>query len=262
LYDYIQQRGQNLLVEDRINILLQIAQGLSFLHSKKIIHRDLHTKNVLVNSGGKLQVGICDFGLSKSLSGIRNLDERDLIKNTFGSGSVFNEHIAPPECNIEFVDEELVGCTTDVFAFGIVMWQVLTSRDIIQDSEDAREKGEPLVSLICRLASESSTIPLLGNNNSPVNFAFISTEAEQKKMKLALSLMTKCLSTDPKKRPKAASLRSKLSDIHRKKFNNIDIEKKFRDAFDEFAEKYFNCFIPKKVHQDQNCEMPLLKKVQ
>lgn len=41
----------------------QIAQGMSYLHSKNIIHRDLKPDNVLVDVD---QVKICDFGLAKS----------------------------------------------------------------------------------------------------------------------------------------------------------------------------------------------------
>ncbi|CAB5096291.1 unnamed protein product [Rhizophagus irregularis] len=44
---------------------LDITSGLNFLHSKEIIHRDLHSKNILVNNGRLL---IADFGLSKKLA--------------------------------------------------------------------------------------------------------------------------------------------------------------------------------------------------
>jgi len=50
----------------RINLLVQLAQGLDYLHSIDMVHRDLKPENVLVQPGPLLKIS--DFGLSKSLS--------------------------------------------------------------------------------------------------------------------------------------------------------------------------------------------------
>ncbi|CAG8544601.1 10132_t:CDS:2, partial [Acaulospora morrowiae] len=62
LKDYLRNNFSMLNWLMKINIAKQIANGLSHLHSQGIIHKDLHSKNILINEG---QFQISDFGLSK-----------------------------------------------------------------------------------------------------------------------------------------------------------------------------------------------------
>lgn len=48
------------------NLMLQLMRGVSFLHEKWVIHRDLKTSNLLYNNRGELK--ICDFGLARFYS--------------------------------------------------------------------------------------------------------------------------------------------------------------------------------------------------
>ncbi|CAB5362531.1 unnamed protein product [Rhizophagus irregularis] len=64
LRDYLKKRFDSLEWNDKIRMALDITNGLRFLHSKEIIHRDLHSKNILVNNRKLL---IADLGLSKKL---------------------------------------------------------------------------------------------------------------------------------------------------------------------------------------------------
>ncbi|CAB5370775.1 unnamed protein product [Rhizophagus irregularis] len=73
---------------------LDIASGLKFLHLRKIIHRDLHPKNILVNNGKLL---IADFGLSKKLE--------EVMTNSIANRMGMIEYIEP-QCfkNIDIGD--------------------------------------------------------------------------------------------------------------------------------------------------------------
>ena len=47
------------------NVLKQLCQGIEFMHSKGIIHRDMKCQNVLITKDDKVK--IADFGLSRSV---------------------------------------------------------------------------------------------------------------------------------------------------------------------------------------------------
>ncbi|CAB5356669.1 unnamed protein product [Rhizophagus irregularis] len=80
LRSYLKVKFDSLEWGDKIRMALDITCGLKCLHSKKIIHRDLHSKNILVNNGRLL---IADFGLSKHLT--------DATSNSMGNRTGITE---------------------------------------------------------------------------------------------------------------------------------------------------------------------------
>lgn len=53
--------------EDRIwKYLVQLVEGLNYIHSKRILHRDMKSQNVFLDRHGNVKIG--DFGLGRSLS--------------------------------------------------------------------------------------------------------------------------------------------------------------------------------------------------
>lgn len=84
-----------------------IAAGMAYLHSQKMIHRDLKTQNVLLDER-KYPI-ICDFGSSR---------EKDiLMTGTIGTPN----YMAPEFLKTEPYDEKV-----DVYAFGMILWELLT----------------------------------------------------------------------------------------------------------------------------------------
>ncbi|CAB4485400.1 unnamed protein product [Rhizophagus irregularis] len=82
LRDFLNKKFTSLKWSDQIQMALDITSGLKFLHSKEIIHRDLHSKNILVNNGKLL---IADLGLSKKLAEVTTNslgDREDTIEGT------------------------------------------------------------------------------------------------------------------------------------------------------------------------------------
>uniref|UniRef100_A0A6B2L5Y9 Protein kinase domain-containing protein n=1 Tax=Arcella intermedia TaxID=1963864 RepID=A0A6B2L5Y9_9EUKA len=63
--------------EERIaKLVLQIAEGVAFLHSKKIVHRDIKPENILFVDKELTTIKICDFGIAKKLPKKGYLDEK------------------------------------------------------------------------------------------------------------------------------------------------------------------------------------------
>ncbi|KAG2452936.1 hypothetical protein HYH02_002274 [Chlamydomonas schloesseri] len=99
----------------------EVASALQYLHDRGIVHGDLTAWNVMLctaadpaadRSGRNFTAKVADFGLS------RNLDVRSKIKTrTYGTIS----HM-PPECLISGI----ISKATDVFAFGVLLWQMYT----------------------------------------------------------------------------------------------------------------------------------------
>jgi serine/threonine protein kinase len=97
-----------------INIALGISKGLSFLHLHcQLIHRDLKSYNVLINTYEGLQVKITDFGISKIVS------QSQMTANV---GTI--AWIAP-----EVFGQKGYNQKADIYSLAIVMWE-LTTREI------------------------------------------------------------------------------------------------------------------------------------
>ena len=62
-------------IDEVKEIIYNLLCGLKYLHSSMVIHRDLKPANILINN--KTEVKICDFGLARSICGIKST--HDLI---------------------------------------------------------------------------------------------------------------------------------------------------------------------------------------
>jgi eukaryotic-like serine/threonine-protein kinase len=93
----------------------QLAEALAYLHSQGIVHRDLKPENVLVTADGRLK--IADFGTAM-LEGARRLTWKHL---TEGLGT-------PDYMSPEQIQGERGDVRSDVYAWGVMMYELLTGR--------------------------------------------------------------------------------------------------------------------------------------
>ena len=94
-----------------INYAIQIGEALQEAHSKGIVHRDIKTDNIMVNS--KNQIKVMDFGLAK-LKGSLKLTRTSSTVGTLA-------YMAP-----EQIEGGEVDARSDIFSFGVVLYEMLT----------------------------------------------------------------------------------------------------------------------------------------
>jgi serine/threonine protein kinase len=144
----VEQLLHNELIPDipfalRNKMAYQAAKGMHFLHSSGIVHRDLKSLNLLLDS--KWNVKVSDFGLTK----FKEEMKRDGGNNKAIQGSVHwtapevstphvtmgqcasVDELAPPHLFLQYGQilndvYEVDFMLTDVYSFGIVLWELLT----------------------------------------------------------------------------------------------------------------------------------------
>ena len=94
-----------------IDYAIQIGEALQEAHAKGIVHRDIKTDNIMVNS--KNQIKVMDFGLAKLKGSLK------LTKTSSTVGTL--AYMAP-----EQIEGGEVDARSDIFSFGVVLYEMLT----------------------------------------------------------------------------------------------------------------------------------------
>jgi hypothetical protein len=156
---------------EAVDIMLQIAQGMRYLHDERMMHRDLKSKNVLVRvSSSGLQVKVTDFGLAKLTDNSR-YTTRDVGTTRWRAPEVFEDDNNPGKYKK----------SADVYSFAMVFFEVLTG--------EIPFEGIPLRQLLQKL--NSGLRPRLPRNECP---------------KYLSALIKKCWSRNAARRPTFATI--------------------------------------------------------
>ncbi|MGK4002938.1 serine/threonine-protein kinase [Sorangium sp. So ce1036] len=129
LLEHQKKLGRPMNVEVASFIAAKMCQGLAYAHELctadgkplQIVHRDITPANVLITRYG--EVKIVDFGLAKASSQLAESDA-GIIKGKFG-------YLAP-----ETVLEQGVDQRVDIFALGIILWEMLAGRRLFLGDSD------------------------------------------------------------------------------------------------------------------------------
>ncbi|KAF8093271.1 hypothetical protein N665_0385s0019 [Sinapis alba] len=177
LFHLLQRKTSKLDWRRRINMALDIARGMNYLHccSPPIVHRDLKSSNLLVDRNLTVKVG--DFGLSR-------VKHETYLTTKSGKGTP--QWMAPEVLRNESADEK-----SDIYSFGVVLWELATEK------------------IPWETLNSMQVIGAVGFMNQRL-------EIPKDIDPLWISLMQSCWHSDAKLRPTFQELTEKLRDLQRK----------------------------------------------
>lgn len=114
----------------RYKVAVGVAEAIMYLHNgteKSVVHRDIKPSNILLSS--KKKPKLCDFGLATWTSRPSVPFLCKTVKGTFG-------YLAP-----EYFQHGKVSDKTDVYAFGVVLLELITGRKPIEANKPAGEEN-------------------------------------------------------------------------------------------------------------------------
>src|SRR5258708_6337709 len=153
--------------DEALTLARQIAGALDYAHEKKVAHRDLKPANIKIRPDGTVK-GL-DFGLSKALvdEPSSSDDTRTIGRTEAGAILGTPSYMAPEQARGEKVDKR-----ADIWAFGVVLYEMLTGRRLFQ--------------------ADTSVETMSAVLNQPIDWDAVPTKRQR--------LLRKCLERDKLKR--------------------------------------------------------------
>ncbi len=155
IIEVLRRQGRTFPAKEAIFLAMEACRGLSYAHELtdddgtpfNLVHRDVSPPNILISRRGEVKV--TDFGLAKATTQLEKTDP-GVVKGKFS-------YLAPEAALGEPVDAR-----ADVFAMGIVLWEMLAGRRLFLGETDFQT-----VKLV-----QAAAIPPITKLNSEVDAAF------------------------------------------------------------------------------------------
>src|SRR5258708_7354900 len=153
IIEHIKKSGRDFPVEAAVYIALELCKGLAYAHELTdqsgvplhIVHRDMSPPNVLVTKHGEIK--IVDFGLAKANSQLEK-SEPGIIKGKFS-------YLAPEAAMGQDVDAR-----TDIFAVGIILWELLSGQRLFLGDTDFQTVKKVQAAQVPSISQINKKVPL------------------------------------------------------------------------------------------------------
>ncbi|RGB23030.1 kinase-like domain-containing protein [Rhizophagus diaphanus] len=123
LRNYLKQNFDTLTWDNKFKLAYQITEGIKYLHGEDILHRDLHSKNIVIHQG---EAKIIDLGIAKCIEAETNIHSKE---DVFGV--------------IPYIDPRLLegksykhNKKSDVYSLGVLMWELSSGYPPFSKLED------------------------------------------------------------------------------------------------------------------------------
>ena len=138
LSDKVKLRGP-LTVEDAVDAMLQLIDGLEEAHSRGILHRDIKPSNCFIDKDGTVKIGDYGISISKEPRWERNLTATNTFIGT------------PHYCSPEQLRGDQLDVRSDIYALGSTLYYLLTGKTVFD--------GLDSVQLLAKTLSEDPETP-------------------------------------------------------------------------------------------------------
>ncbi|MEO8459053.1 MAG: protein kinase [Dokdonella sp.] len=167
----------HLSLRQRLALFGQVCDAVAFAHRNLVVHRDLKPDNILVDASGAVK--LLDFGIAKLI------DAATLPRDDDHTVAPFTPDYAAPEQ----ISGEAVTTATDVYALGVLLFELLTGE------RPLRTRGLPSNQAMSLLLDRTAPAPsklASGNRDSPLPARLLRGDLD--------AIVAKCLRKEPSHR--------------------------------------------------------------